>query len=103
MTQSTSIILISTSTTTLGLITSGGSRGTNPAMALPIEVGSGVCPPLGGRNSNDKIVNLCKFQDFGPPNRCGLRIWPPYGKPVYQHIKQFRLKFALPFLKFWIR
>src|SRR6218665_3709179 len=32
-----------------------------------IEVGNGVWPPLGGRNSNGRIVNLCKCKDFAPP------------------------------------
>src|SRR6218665_2931365 len=32
----------------------------------PIEVGNEVCP-LGGRKSNDSIVNLCKSKDFGGP------------------------------------
>ena len=63
---------------------SGGSRGANPAMA-PIEVGNGVWRPLGGRNSNGRIVNLCKFKDFGPPLiDVGYGFWPPpYGKPAY--------------------
>src|SRR6218665_2667404 len=57
------------------IMPSGGSGGENPAMApskLAMEFG-----PLGGRNSNDRIANLCKFKDFIPPNRCGLGIWPP--------------------------
>src|SRR6218665_3459136 len=38
----------------------------NPAMApskLAIEFG----PPFGGRQINDRIVNLSKCKDFGPP------------------------------------
>jgi len=32
----------------------------------PIEVGDGVWAPLGGRKSNDSIVNLSKCKEFGP-------------------------------------
>ena len=56
----------------------GGKSGHGTPSKLAMEFG----PPR-GRTSNGRIVNLCKFQDFGPPNRCGLRIWPPYRKPVY--------------------
>ena len=45
----------------------GGKSGHGPPSKLAMEFG-----PLGGKNSNDRIVNLCKFKDFGPPNRCGL-------------------------------
>jgi len=67
---------------------SGGSRGANPAMT-PIEVGYVVCPPR-GRMSNDSIVNLPKSNDFGPPYRCRLWIWPPYGKIPQENIKKGR-------------
>src|SRR6218665_2991821 len=49
-------------------ITSGGSRGANPAMTPPSKLAMEF-GPLGGRNTNGRIVNLCKFKDFGPPNR----------------------------------
>src|SRR6218665_898401 len=57
---------------------SGGTRGEIrpcPPSKLAMEFA-----PLGGRKSNDSIVNLSRFKDFGPPYRCRLRIWPPYGK-----------------------
>src|SRR6218665_1770796 len=58
---------------------SGGSRGGKsihgPPSKLAVEFG-----PLRGRKSNDIIVNLPTSNDFAPPYRCRLRIWPPYGK-----------------------
>ena len=50
--------------------------------------------PLGGRNSNnDRIVNLCKFKDFGP----SLSMWatdlaPPTENQQNQHIKTLKHK-----------
>src|SRR6218665_3920146 len=46
---------------------SGGSRGGKSGHPPPIEVGNGVWHPLGGRKSNDIIVNLPKSNEFGPP------------------------------------
>ena len=40
--------------------------GANPAMA-PHQSWQWSLAPLGGRNSNGRIVNLCQFKDFGPP------------------------------------
>jgi len=45
-----------------------------------MEVGNGVWPPLGGRKSNDSIVNLSKCKDFCPPYGCRYGFGPPYGK-----------------------
>src|SRR6218665_3190132 len=47
---------------------SGGSRGANPAMGPHRSWQWSLAPcTLGGRNSNDIIMNLCKCKDFGPP------------------------------------
>jgi len=43
----------------------------------PIEVGNRVWPPLGGRKSNDIIVNLSKCKDFGPPISMSVMDLPP--------------------------
>src|SRR6218665_3109084 len=44
-----------------------------PPSKLAMEFG-----PLGGRKSNDSIVNLPTSNDFAPPPyRRRLRIWPP--------------------------
>src|SRR6218665_1063347 len=51
--------------------------GANPALATPSKL-TMEFDHLGGRNSNDRIVNLCKFMNFfWPPNRSGLRFSPP--------------------------
>ena len=86
--------------------------------------------PLGGRKSNDSIVNLSKCKDFAPRIDVGYGFGSPYGK---YHIKTKKVirnfwreinlflgkagiffgkrlknvvhksKISPPFLKFWIR
>jgi len=42
---------------------SDGSRGANPAMALPSKLAMEFGPPLGGRKNNESSVN-CKFSEI---------------------------------------
>ena len=57
--------------------------GANPAMP-PHRSWQWSLAPLGGRNSNDRIVNLCTFQNFGPPETMwATDLAPPYRKPAY--------------------
>ena len=61
-------------------VASGGSRGQIRPWP-PIEVGNGVWPTLGGRKSNDSVVNLAKCKGFGPPRiDVGYGFTPPYGE-----------------------
>src|SRR6218665_3591039 len=62
----------------------GGKSGHVP----PIEDGNGVWP-LGGRKSNDSIVNLCKSKDFGLHR---IDIGYGFGPPR----KKYTLPFGLP-------
>src|SRR6218665_977802 len=55
--------------------------------------------PLGDRKSNDSIVNLPKSNDFGPPYRCRLRIWPPTEKYHVKTLKKSMTKKGHQ--KFW--
>ena len=69
----------------------GGSRGANPAMAPPIEIGNGVWPPFRDRKSNGSIVILLKSKEFGvphPPVLMSAADLAPYGKiPYIKHEK----------------
>src|SRR6218665_1454553 len=59
-------------------------QGANPAMA-PHRSCQWSLAPLGGRNSNGRIVNVCKFKDFGP---CLIDVGYGFGPPTEnQHIK----------------
>ena len=54
--------------------------GANPAMALHRNWQWNLAP-LGGRKSNDSIVNLSKCKDFGPSRiDVGYGLPPLYGK-----------------------
>jgi len=62
----------------LGTVADPG--GANPAMDPPIEVGNGVWSPLGGRKSDDSIVNMSKSKDFGPPVLMSVTDFAPLRK-----------------------
>ena len=55
---------------------SGGSRGANPVMA-PHRSWQWGLAPLGGRKSNDIIVNFPKSTDFAPRIGAGYGFGPP--------------------------
>src|SRR6218665_3272177 len=65
-----------------------GSRGANPAMAHPHRSQQWSLAPLGGRKSNDSIVNLLKCEEFGPSSiDVGYGFAPPHRK---YHIKTLK-------------
>ena len=53
----------------------GANPGITPPSKLAMEFG-----PLGGRKSNDSIVNLSKCKDFDHPVTMSVTDLAPYGK-----------------------
>jgi len=77
-----------------------GSRGTNPAVAHPHRSRQWNLAPLGGRKSNDSIVNLSKCKEFGPSSiDVGNGFAPPYGKYHIKTLKRSMTKKGLQ--KIW--
>ena len=59
-------------------------QGENPTTAPPLKLAMEF-GPLGGRKSNDSIVNLSKCKDFGPPISMSVTdLAPLWGKKDHQ-------------------
>src|SRR6218665_1816391 len=71
------------------VLSSGGSRGGKSGHGPPHRSWQWSLAPLGGRKSNDSIVNLPKSNDFGPPR---IAVGYGFGGPSYEKIPHYNIK-----------